>query len=556
MTGVTWRDWLRPAVKSVSPPLLLLLVALSTVFLFGNDRDRFYRPGHHDGVSVHSLAVGVNLSPDHDFLRFAHRTLDADGVPSYVPYNRFPIGGYLFIKLVTLPFDNDLRERIHAARTLMLLFFAGAAVLAYLSVCRLASSRWIACTSTVLTCSSYYCLYYNDAVATEGVMDLFGVMLVFHGMVLFVQEGRFRQLLFKTCLALTLGWHVFALLLPFVVLGLAGQVLVLTSSGSLAARSSLARVTSGAAALLSSRYLTLGVVGVLFGSVLLGFNFASEYFALHGERSLAELPSVQSMLKRTGFSDTFNANLADRLAWQPFLEGQLYRIGGMSLPYSLPGYGVALGQAPAASPGLPGVIMGLVALGACALGVAFSRQRLLLSTLVLSGVCWAIPMRHNTFTHDFESLFYIGVPLVFFLSVLQYVRRLSSDRLVVHSSVVALLIFVASNFQMGRVAYGSEAADVHGAVVADFEIIRRLTAGKTVFVSEPRVHGEGFDGVPFSTLYYLHGRTVLNDSDMRGRAEYLITDERKEGMALLTPANRRVFLYNRAAHDWYAGGGQ
>ena len=39
-------------------PLLLLLLALSTVFLFGNDRGQFYRNGHHDSVSVNHLTDG------------------------------------------------------------------------------------------------------------------------------------------------------------------------------------------------------------------------------------------------------------------------------------------------------------------------------------------------------------------------------------------------------------------------------------------------------------------------------------------------------------------
>ena len=541
------------AANPASLPLLLLLLALSTVFLFGNDRDHFYRPGHHDGISVHSMAVGVNLSPEHNFLRFSYQTLDRDGLPSYVLYSRFPVGGYVAIKLATLPFGNDLTKQIYAARMLMLLFFAGAAVLAYLAVFRLASNQWIALTTTLLTCSSYYCLYYNDAVAPEGMIDLFGVMLTFHGMVVFVQEVRFRQLLVKACVALLLGWHVLALLLPFVVLGLAGELLLSGSSNSLAARLSVARVRAAATALLSSRYLILGVVALLFGSLLLIFNFASEYFALNGETPLTELPSVKSMLKRTGLNQTFNANYTERLAWLPFLEGQFYRIGGMSLPYSLPGYVGALGQSPAAPGGSQGVVMGLVVSGACVLGLVFARHKLLLATLVLSGFCWALPMRHNTFAHDFESLFYIGIPLVFFVLALLYIRKLSSDRLIVGLSVAALLAFVMSNFQMGRVGYDTEAANVHAAVIADFAVIRRLTGGKTVFVSErEKIREKGFDDVSYSTLYYLHGSTILNDGDQRGRAEFLVTDERQEGRALLTPQNRRVFLYDRAGHDWYA----
>ena len=35
-------------------------------------------------------------------------------------------------------------------------------------------------------------------VSAETSTNLFGVMLVFHGMVLYAQEGRFRQLLVRT----------------------------------------------------------------------------------------------------------------------------------------------------------------------------------------------------------------------------------------------------------------------------------------------------------------------------------------------------------------------
>ena len=205
-------------------PLLLLLLALSTVFLFGNDRGHFYRPGHHNDTTANYLAVAANLSPAHNFLGFYRQTLDADGAPTYHVYNRFPIGGYLLIKLAILPFGDDLSAQLYAARLLMLLFFTATAVLAYLSLARLTAHRWMALTATLLAFSSAYCLYYNDIVATEIWPDHFGTFLVFHGMVLFVQEGRFRQLLGKTCLALLLGWHVYALLLPFVGLGLAGAL--------------------------------------------------------------------------------------------------------------------------------------------------------------------------------------------------------------------------------------------------------------------------------------------------------------------------------------------
>ena len=282
-------------------PLLLLLAALSTVFLFGNDRGQFYRPGE---ISANHLSVAANLSSEHNFLLFYNQTLDKDGTPSYVPYNRFPIGGYALIKLTILPFGNDFSAQIYAARMVFLLFFAASAALAYLSFCRLTTDRWIALTATLLAFSSYYLLYYNDMIATENGLSLFGVLLTFHGMVLFVQEGRFRQLLIKACAALLLGWHVYALLLPFIVLGLLRE---LNRARRLSAPPSLAGQIQGcAAALLSSRHLTLGVVTLLFGLAVLSFNLGNEYRALAGAVPLTELPTVKSMTYRFGADDAFN----------------------------------------------------------------------------------------------------------------------------------------------------------------------------------------------------------------------------------------------------------
>ena len=203
------REWL---------PLLALLVALSTMFVFGNDRGHYYRPGAHDGISSQSMALAANLSPEHNFLMFLQKTES-----SYEVYNRFPIGTYALLKLAILPFGDDLSAQIWAGRLLMLLLTAAGAVSAYLALRRLTGSGWIASASVMATFSSYYFLYYNDLVSTE-VTSVFGILLTFHGMVVFVQEGRFRQLVIKTCAAVLLGWHVMALVLPFVVIGLAAAL--------------------------------------------------------------------------------------------------------------------------------------------------------------------------------------------------------------------------------------------------------------------------------------------------------------------------------------------
>ena len=111
-------------------------------------------------------------------------------------------------------------------------------------------------------------------------MDVFGAGMAFHGMVAFVQEGRFRQLLVKTCAALLLGWHVYALLLPFIFLGFGGEAFALIRSARASKeKAGVSWARSAIISLVRSRYVALAAVSILFGSALLAFNFANEYMA-------------------------------------------------------------------------------------------------------------------------------------------------------------------------------------------------------------------------------------------------------------------------------------
>ena len=535
----------RPFRRSL--PLLLLLLALSTVFLFGGDQGQSYRPGHHDLVSANHLAVAANLSPEHDFLLFYYQTLDKDGTLSYVPYNRFPLGGYALIKLAMLPFDNDHSAQIHAARVMFLFFFAASAVLAYLSLQRLTASRWIALTASLLAFSSYYLLYYNDMTATENGLSLFGSLLTFHGMVLFVQESRFRQLLVKACAALLLGWHVYAFLLSFIVLGMANE---LNRARRLSAPPSLAgRIKRCVATPPFSRHLGLGVVTLLFGLAVLSFNLGNEYRALDGEVALTELPTAKSMKRRFGADDEFNEEIAEALAWGNFLENQFYRIARATLPFAISPFDNEFVDE---DKDYLGVIVGALASGVAVIGLLFARRRMLLATLVSAGFCWALPMRHNTANNDFESVFYVGVPLVLFSMGLLGLRRLFGDRLLVGLSAAALLVFVLSSSQMGRVGHDRQMNEIQEAVVADLEHIGTIVeAGQRVHVAMSyRPFAEM--GVPNAVNYYFSGRVI-------GRSwpawpdifayDFFISKYRIDIPALLTPDNGRIFLYRRNGYS-------
>ena len=539
------RAWLPPAI---------LLLALSSMFIFGYDqRGYFYRGGTHARNSAKALAIAGNLSLDHHFLMFEGQTLDPDGKTVYKPYNRFPIGGFALIRLAIAPFGDDLSAKIYAARMLMLALFVAAAGLAYLSISRIASSRWIALTSALLAFSSAYCLYYSDKIHNEVIIDLFAVMLAFHGMVVFEQERRFRQLMLKAGAALFLGWHVYALLLPFIAFGLMRE-LIKTYSGGSASPYTVRRLKPAALSLMRSRYLTLGVAAILFGVSILAFNFTNEYFALDRETPLAETPSFISVMNRTGID--LIAKYDDWTSWPVFPERQLYRIGVMSLPYAFSSsYALehrALYNPTDEMPRLL-VMLGIAASGASLIGLLFFRRhKILLASLALSGFCWALPLRHNTALawHDYESVFYIGVPLTLFSLALLWLRRLSGDRVVVGLSVAALLIFVFSALRMAQLNnVDNQTGELHKATIADFEVIRKIAdKGEAIQTNVlPKFHIK----MRHLTPYYLAGRAIMYGNETvtdTRQPDFAVTGVRLDGIASLTPQNRMVFLYEWDAY--------
>ena len=553
--------------------LPLLLLALSALFLRNMDKGSFYRPGNHEGSSAKNLAIAENLSPDHGFRLFQGLRPESGGAPRYRMYSRFPVGGYALVKLAILPFGNDLSAKVLAARILMLLLFSAAALLAFHSLARITSRPWVALAATLLAFSSYYMLFYSDVVYIEGVVDLFAVMLAFHGMTVFVRDGRFPQLLAKTGAALLLGWHVYAFLLPFILLGLARETLRARRHGTAPG------LRSAAAAVLCSRYTALGLAALLFGAAVLSFNFANEYAAFGGETPVTELPSFRSMLKRTGLEQDF----APVGWWLRFLRQQFFRVCTASVPFLLTDRAVDLaGWFPSpglSAPGLPGpklsmyLLAWLMAVGAAAALVRLAgpllegRQRLLLAALALSGFCWTLPMRH-TAHHHHEALFYVGVPLVLYSLLLLYVHERWGQRPVVGLAAAALLAFMGSAFQMDhRGGFDAREAELQRAEMVEFEAIRGTTRGKVVLMlgsvgskwSRQSTHLSYAWQPSYAWQYYLAGSVLARPPAMETHslgmeaaaraADFIVTYDRVESDSLLTPDNEQVFLYDSAGID-------
>ena len=563
---------LRAAGGRSGLPLALLLLTLATVFLFGNDRGSFYRMSHHDVISKNHLTLARNMSPEHRFLGFLYRWQDADGNTTYTLYNRFPIGGYLLIKLAILPFDDNLAAQLYSARILMLLACTAAAMLAYLSLSRLTGRHGIAFTATLLTFASPYWLFYNDLITPEVGLDFFGVMLTFHGMVLFVQEGRFRQLLVKSCLALLVGWHVYTLLIPFILMGLAGQLCRRypflwpglpfqfrpRAAGNRETASIPEETDSAPPAarrpgwlplLGGNRYLQLGGATVLFGIALLSFNLGNEYLAWQGEIGLTEVSTFRSIERRLfsaaapGLNDSFASGDGESYYpadWLDYWRQQFYRIGGMAAPYALPGYDNALaryfinwGDAPREDKAAPGVFLGLAVAALALLGWAFARNKRLWATLALAGFSWALLVPSNVADHEFESLIYTGLVLTTWSLSLLYLSRVGGRRFIAALAVAAALIFAWASFRMAQVGYSDAVLEIQDAALADLRAIDDIAAGQTIADRGKR---------PETAVVVSHYLSQVIRAQP-AVADYVILPLQLPGVPTLTPENRRLFLY-------------
>ena len=535
-------------------PLGLLLLALAAVFVFDGGRGYLYRPGHHDFTTAQTMTVAANLSPDDGFQGCRRRRPEAASGPSCAyPYNAYPISPAALVRLATEAAGGGPARRLYAARLLMLAFFAGAAVLAWLALARLLGDRRIALAATLLAFSSYYLLYYGDMVSSE-IPVLFGAMLAFHGMVLFAQEGRFRQLALKTAAALLLGWQVVGLIAPFVLLGLAGELARAGADGG--PRPYARRALS---AIARSPYLAYGLLASLCFGLVLSWAFANEYLAFGGERPLTGLRVFDSLARRSGFAAQDQD--FDGVGWPGFLLQQLGAAGGSAIPFAfVDRLGLGLAQPDHAywPPNPWFAAPGAAVLAACAAGLRFLPHRTPWAALLLAGWGSAILLRGSSAAHEHEAMFHLGAALVFWALALLGLRRLlgrkRAARALPAAALAAAAVFALSARDMsGVVVAGADVRQLRE-IVADLEAIRGLAAGRSVLVS-PADRAMGYIGR--NRNFYLLGVHTRVDEIGSGREwaraaasgdfDFVLAPVGDGGS--LTPGNRRLHLYRPAALD-------
>lgn len=544
--------WLR-ARRGAAAPAVLLSAALAGVFLVGLARARSERPLVGDGASAAVLARAANLSREYDFALFTRLAPGEGGEVRRVGSPGVPLGGPALFGVALAAAGRDLRAQVTAARGLALSLLLGAALLAYRSLRKLSENRWLAVGATLGALS----LLLATGTATgpgpatlAGAAEAFGALLLFHALVVFVREGRFRQLVVSAGAALLLTFSAYALLAAFLALWLglhlreararrgAGNGAGGEPGGTAGGPAPAGEAAGGGRGdpgipvpAFGRRGAGLALAGLLFGAAFVGIEAANAAAAFPGEADPA-------------------ASGASPAAPGGALVGPEDGREGTSTKDDagpIPGFG-----------GFGPLFLALV----CLAGAGLSRHRLCLLPLAVWGAsALLLPLRFPDGGWAGASPF--GVGLVLSVLALLALRRLAGERaLPVAAGVaaVAALVALVGGARPAGAGYGAGGTapevrgreEIEGRVVRDFEeirrVLRRRPEAKSVFLAGPaldRVRVSGRDAAD----WYLAGTIFTADEARRGLAEFVIEAGRRSERGLLTPGNRELFLHHREALD-------
>ena len=501
--------------------LLLVLAWLAVgAVLLARPRDYGLAPGHHGYLSAHGAAIAKNLGSAHGLLMFERQSLARCGEkPRPVAYSRFPQTSFALIAAAMGLAGQAPAQELAAARALMLLFFLAAMICAFLTLRRILGRSLVALGATLFAFSGWYLAFYGDMIFND-LPALFGLLLAFDGVVSFEQHRRRGQLYFKGLLAVSLGMQPLALLAAYALLSL-----LRARWGPRTPAPPRARHAIGVSA-----------VALLLSLAILGGNLLHE----RQQTGLpwAKLESIESLQRRAGLDARWSGRWAAALRWDAFGQQQLRRVLRMALPHT---ESLRPARVNGRDRGSLVEALGGVAVLALALLLLRGEPRFLFGVVLLAGFAWALPMRHFTAFHDFQSLYYIGSPLALYGALLGWLGT-RAPRLLPLAVFAALACF--ANAHRGAIRFQRQLSRWAHAeqLSADFAAIRQaVPPGQVVWLGS---RARRLGGVDHAVDFYLARRIFSSE---RTCASFILSDDPQAAKASLTPTNHRVFVRSTPA---------
>jgi hypothetical protein len=217
----------------------------------------------------------------------------------------------------------------------------------------------------------------------------------------------------------------------------------------------------------------------------------------------------------------FNEENEGIVNWPRFLRSQIDRI----IQWSFPVKNVSFGAW-----GNDFLLAGMFLIIGIFVWKQVPENRILYLIIVLSGVFWLFPLRNLSAFHDYTAMYYIGIPLVFYLAIFSLLRP---PQLAYVLLVIGLVVYSSAIVQLK--SWHEQRAGDASAYTYDFmQILQKIDGtGNKVNVAEVILYG------PFPPGFYL-SQQYLSYKDT---ADYVISRNKKYLPNNLTPDNKVIFLF-------------
>lgn len=511
-----FKNYLRDNFSGVLCGLILSIVVITT-FVF---QDRIvgwepgyddYQPRHHGWVSANTLAIISKATPENFFVGYALAYRNDQGKADYEYFDRYPVFfSALFNRALTLA--DNLAEQFYLAKQIMNLIFLGTLILAFLIIEKLTGNKLLSLAVTLAAFANPYLLWYKDMVHFDQPA-LFGFLLLIYAIALYKLEGLKKPLYVSTFVAIALGRGYASYSILFLWLALEGFLILRTKGLTFAER---------LRTILRHPSCILLALAIAWGGLLLSYNIVVE--AHKRDVTILQTSILRSARYRLSLNPEFNLENEGVINWRIFAEGQVERILQWTFPlkgvnYEFSGNSLVLG--------------GMFII----IGVMIWREslerRIVYLILVLSGFGWLIPLRNLSAFHDYTAMYYIGVPLVFFLAVLAFLKLPKQAAYVL--AMLGLVLYVSAIVHVK--AWHEERAGNADQYTYDFMRILDNIDGTGRNINMPEQIPQG----PFTPGFYLSEHFLSSPE----AADYVVTRNRKYPAENLTPENKLIFLFKK-----------
>lgn len=464
------------------------------------------QPKHHGWVSSHTLAIIRHATWSNAFVGHAESIVSDDGQRRFDYFDRYPVF-FSAAMHALLSLKSRLSTQIYLAKQAMNLIFILTVALSFLLVRKITGQTLAAFAIALLSVSSPYLLFYKDMVHFDQPA-LLGVVLLMVAIAVYKIDGR-RQWVYPAVLvavSLGRGYASFAVLATWFTLETLSLVRQRVGGWQRIAR------------LVALRALLLGVV---WGGICLSYNIAVE--SLRRDVPISQTSIVLSAKNRLALNDEFNESYLRILNWRTFVADQAIRIVRWSFPVWEYEGSVGLSAL------LVGGVFAVIVLQARRLD---SNRRMILLLLSVSGPVWLIGMRNLSAFHDYTAMYYLGIPLAFYTSLVARLRWPGAVWLAL--VIVTLGIFSYRNNQIQSLH--NRIGHPYDSYTHDFMRISEALPGPGQLI-------EIENGVPFAP--YAVGFYLPDDFQAPERlAGFVISADRNRPVGL-TPENSRLFLSQR-----------